>query len=86
VARLWGVDGAPGPSLNTGTVHSALQLADGRLLTWSGSNTPQLWPLERSLVAWADEYIERLYSLFPLQACSYYLEPDEMCAALRAAR
>jgi hypothetical protein len=42
--------------------------------------------LEKNLLAWADEYIERLYPLSPAESCSYYLEPDETCAALKAPR
>ena len=87
-ARLWAADGALGPVLrgHTGPVSGALQLADGRLLTWSSDTTARLWPLERSLLVWADKYIERLYPLSPSESCSYYLESDETCAPLRAPR
>jgi WD40 repeat protein len=87
-ARLWAADGAPGPVLqgHTDRVNGALQLVDSRLLAWSNDKTARLWPFEKSLFAWADEYIERLYPLSPAESCSYYLEPDETCAALRAPR
>jgi hypothetical protein len=67
-------------------ISGAMELAEGRLLTWSHDGTARLWPLEKGLLAWADEYIERLYPLSPAEACSYYLELDETCAALRAPR
>jgi WD40 repeat protein len=92
-ARLWTADGAPGPVLqgHTRPVWGAMQLADGRLLTWDLDLTapqepgePRLWPLEKGLLAWADKYIERQYPLSPLESCSYHLEPDVYCSALKA--
>ena len=43
-ARLWAADGRAGPVLigHTGLLQGALQLADGRILTWSGDNTARL--------------------------------------------
>ena len=76
----WGVDSpawirsADGRKLaSLGPAEGALQLSDGRLLTWSATGA-KLWPPDdAALVAYADRVVAALEPLTAAERCAFFL-------------
>lgn len=74
--------GRPGPVLrgHESAVKQAIQLADGRILSWAKDATVRIWPgSTEQAIAWADEVIARLRPLTPAERCEHYLEAPHRC-------
>ncbi len=80
--QIIGADGTPGPVLrgHGGEVKQALQLADGRILSWAKDASVRAWPGSvAQAMAWADDVIARLEPLTHTERCEHYLELPEDC-------
>jgi len=76
-------DGQFGPALrgHQSTILEAIQLSDGRILSWAEDATVRIWPGSvAQAVAWADEVISRLRPMTLSERCDHYLEPLTACA------
>lgn len=80
--QIIGADGTPGAVLrgHAGEVKRALQLADGRILSWAGDGSVRAWPGSvAQAMAWADDVVARLTPLTHAERCEHYLELPEDC-------
>jgi hypothetical protein len=81
--QIVGADGEPGVVLrgHEAEVRQALQLDDGRILSWAKDASVRAWPgsVEQA-VAWADDVIARLRPLTHAERCEHYLETPDACA------
>jgi len=80
--RIVDSDGQPGPLLrgHESEIRQALQLADGRVLSWAEDASVRVWPGSiGQAIAWADEVISRLRPLTLAERCDHYLEPPVAC-------
>ncbi|MCB1956037.1 MAG: TIR domain-containing protein [Rhodocyclaceae bacterium] len=82
--QIIGADGVPGVVLrgHGAEVRQAVQLDDGRVLSWADDASVRAWPGSLGqAVAWADEVVARLQPLTRAERCEHYLEPPETCAS-----
>ncbi len=80
--QIIGADGEPGVVLrgHGGDLKQALQLADGRILSWATDASVRAWPGSvAQALAWADDVIARLDPLTHTERCEHYLELPEDC-------
>lgn len=81
--QIIGKDGETGVVLrgHEGEVKQALQLVDGRIVSWAGDASVRTWPGSvRQAVDWAEDATARLQPLTQAERCEHYLEPSEVCA------
>jgi WD40 repeat protein len=80
--QIIGPQGEPGPLLrgHQAEIKQAIQLADGRILSWAQDASVRVWPgsVEQA-VEWADDVIARLNPLTVAERCEYYLESPQAC-------
>jgi len=81
--QIIGPDGEPGPILRgrESEIKQAMQLADGRILSWAEDASVRIWPGSvDQAVAWADDVITRLQPLSLDERCDHYVEQPAACA------
>jgi len=63
------------------TIRDAIQLSDGRILSWAEDASVRIWPgsIDQA-IAWADDVISRVRPLTFAERCDHYLEPPTACA------
>lgn len=80
--QIIGPNGEPGPLLrgHEDTIKQAIQLTDGRIISWAEDASLRIWPGSiDQVVAWADGVISRLQPLTFSERCDYYLELPTAC-------